>query len=459
MRRRRRAGRTTAIVLVLLVLLVLTVVAAIVIAPILLTRPVPARIGDPPSDLHAVNVAFRSASGATVRGWWCRVADGGRAVLLLPGVRANRLSMIERARFLRRAGYSVLLIDLQATGESSGDAITFGWRERFDVLAAAGFLRTVQHERRIAIIGSSLGGAAALLATPPLRVDALIVEAVYPTIEAATTNRLTRRLGPLGSLLVRPFLAQLRPRLGVTAGELRPIDHIAAITCPLFIISGSDDRYTTAGDTRALAARAHAPLLWLVPRAGHVDLHRAALAEYERRVLAFLEGSLNHGESGGRGDRGPTPRSQPATILERGSRNCRFCMFVRGTNIQKRLRQLCARRGGNTDRNRPRMARSASATSTSAISRKATERCPTRACRPLPIGRVLAVGPIFARAASTGWFDRFRLVQTYSSSRDRSGKVRLVQEQVGFREGEVFGAEKLACPMRHLQLDKPLVVT
>jgi uncharacterized protein len=289
-RHRRRVGRIAAIVLALLAL---TVVAAILIAPILLTRPVPAIIGDPPPDLHAVNVAFRSASGATVRGWWCRVADGGRAVLLLPGVRANRLSMIERARFLRRAGYSVLLIDLQATGESHGDAITFGWRERFDVLAAAGFLRSVQHERRIAIIGSSLGGAAALLATPPLRVDALIVEAVYPTIEAATTNRLTRRLGPFGPLFVPPFLAQLRPRLGVTAGQLRPIDHVAAVTCPLFIISGSDDRYTTAADTRSLAARAHVPLLWLVPRAGHVNLHRAATAEYERRVLAFLDGSLN----------------------------------------------------------------------------------------------------------------------------------------------------------------------
>jgi alpha/beta superfamily hydrolase len=44
--------------------------------------------------------------------------------------------MVRRAKFLYAAGYSTLLIDFQGTGESDGSAITFGWRERFDVLAA-----------------------------------------------------------------------------------------------------------------------------------------------------------------------------------------------------------------------------------------------------------------------------------------------------------------------------------
>ena len=47
--------------------------------------------------------------------------------------------MIDRGRFLRRAGYSVLLIDFQATGETKGDHITFGWKESQDVLAAMNF--------------------------------------------------------------------------------------------------------------------------------------------------------------------------------------------------------------------------------------------------------------------------------------------------------------------------------
>ena len=41
--------------------------------------------------------------------------------------------MVNRARFLHAAGYAVLLIDLQAAGESPGKAVTLGYREANDV--------------------------------------------------------------------------------------------------------------------------------------------------------------------------------------------------------------------------------------------------------------------------------------------------------------------------------------
>jgi pimeloyl-ACP methyl ester carboxylesterase len=198
--------------------------------------------------------------------------------------------MIDRARFLRRARYSVLLIDFQATGETKGDHITFGWKESRDVLAAVKFIRSAEPASRVAIIGSSLGGVAAVLATPPLKVDALILEAVYPTIEIAIRNRLRNYLGPLGRFGAPLLLRQLHRRLGLAPSDLRPIDHIADIHCPVFVMGGENDRNTTPLDTRLLFARANEPKqLWLVPKTGHVDLHKAATKEYESRVLAFLE--------------------------------------------------------------------------------------------------------------------------------------------------------------------------
>jgi alpha/beta superfamily hydrolase len=100
-----------------------------------------------------------------------------------------RSSSVGRARFLRQAGYSTLLIDFQATGESHGDAITFGWPERFDVLAAVQVLHDRLPGEAVAIIGTSLGGAATLLASPPLHVQAVVLEAVYPSIDIAVKNR------------------------------------------------------------------------------------------------------------------------------------------------------------------------------------------------------------------------------------------------------------------------------
>jgi fermentation-respiration switch protein FrsA (DUF1100 family) len=248
------------------------------------------RIGDPPADLNAEPVNFESDSGANVHGWWCPVRNSRGAVLLLPSIRANRLSMVDRARFLHRAGYSVLLIDFQATGETKGDRITFGWKESRDVIAAVNFIRNTEPASRVAIIGSSLGGVATLLATPPLKVDALILEAIYPTIEIATTNHLENYFGPLGRFAAPLLLKQLHMRLGISADDLRPIDHIANVHCPVLIMSGEKDRNTRAEDTETLLSRAQsATQLWFVPRAGPIDFHKVAGAEYESRVLPFLE--------------------------------------------------------------------------------------------------------------------------------------------------------------------------
>jgi fermentation-respiration switch protein FrsA (DUF1100 family) len=255
----------------------------------LLAHPVQMRIGNPPDDLNAEAVTFESDSGATIHGWWCPTQNAKGAVLLLPGIRANRLSMVARARFLHRAGYSVLLIDFQATGESKGSHITFGWKESRDVLAAVSFIRDIDPTARVAIIGSSLGGAAALLATLPLRVDALILEEVYPSIEIATRNRMENYLGFFGRTLTPLLLSQLQWRLGVSTSQLRPVDHVGNVDCPVFIMNGEKDRNTRPTDTHILVERARNPIkVWFVPNAGHVDLHRAARSEYEMRVLAFL---------------------------------------------------------------------------------------------------------------------------------------------------------------------------
>src|SRR5437762_1850787 len=245
-----------------------------------LAAPVQITVGKAPSYLGAETVEFKSDSGAIVKGWWCPTVNSHGVVLLLPGIRANRLSMVDRARFLRRAGYSILLIDFQATCETKGDHITFGWKESRDVLAAMDFIRHVDPVGRVAILGSSLGGVAALLATPPLKVDALVLEEVYPTIEIATHNRLENYLGAFGRMLTPLLLGQLQLRLGVSAAQLRPVDHIAGVGCPVLVMSGEKDRNTRPDDMRMLFDRVRSPKqLWFLPNAGHVDLHHAARPE------------------------------------------------------------------------------------------------------------------------------------------------------------------------------------
>jgi uncharacterized protein len=259
----------------------------------LLSRPVPVRIGPAPADLFAEDVTFRSASGSVIHGWLSRGSPQGGAILLLPGVRANRLSMVSRARMLRAAGYSTLLIDFQATGDSPGEAITFGWRERLDVIAAVQALRRLSPGEPIGIVGTSLGGAAALLAAPDVRVEGVVLEAVYPSLDAAVGNRLRMRFGAAAPALAPLLVVQLWPRLGVWPSDLTPVDRIAELRCPVLVIGGTVDRHTTIADTQQLYAAARPPKeLWLIPGAAHVDFFRFSGADYQRRLLTFFEGAL-----------------------------------------------------------------------------------------------------------------------------------------------------------------------
>ncbi len=114
--------------------------------------------------------------------------------------------MIGRARTLRDAGYAVLAIDLPGHGASGGERITFGADESRAVGSARAWLRARRPGTRVGAIGVSLGGAALLLERAPDAFDALVVEAVYPDLDAAVRNRIAIRLGDWPAAVLAPAL-------------------------------------------------------------------------------------------------------------------------------------------------------------------------------------------------------------------------------------------------------------
>lgn len=246
-------------------------------------------INAPPADLPVATVEFRSLSGSTLRGWFLSGTQGKGAIILMHGNRSDRTSMIGRARFLWAAGYSVLLFDFQAHGESPGKHVTFGQLESLDAISAVDFIQQCAPGEKIGIIGDSLGGAAALLANPPLKVDALVLESVYPSIDEAVQNRLSMSWGLWAKNLAPLLLYQLKPRLGCFADDLRPIEHVGEMVIPKLFIAGTHDQKTTAKESMAMYLAAADPKqYWAVDGASHEDLHVFATAEYQRRVLEFF---------------------------------------------------------------------------------------------------------------------------------------------------------------------------
>lgn len=255
-------------------------------------------IGPAPRDLSLEDVSFHSTTGATLHGWYAAGCSGHGTVLLLHGVRANRLAMLPRAQWLHGLGYGVLLIDFQASGESSGRWITFGAYEAGDAVAAIAYLRFRSPDERIAVIGTSMGGAAALLARPPQKVDAMVLEQVYPDIDHAVQDRLRIHLG--GATWLAPWMLQwLAWRTGVREDMLRPIERIGHVDVPKLLVVGSADRHTRLDESMAMYAAASAPKeLWIVRGAQHVDLYNYDTLGYRQRVAGFLSRWLGNSPRG-----------------------------------------------------------------------------------------------------------------------------------------------------------------
>jgi pimeloyl-ACP methyl ester carboxylesterase len=254
-------------------------------------RPRHARLDPAATGLPLESVVIPSSSGARLAGWYLPGAGRG-AVLLLHGAKSNRLVLVDRMRFLRDAGYSTLAIDFQAHGESTGDRITLGQLESLDARSALAWLRARLPAEPVAVLGISMGAAAALIG-PPIDADAVIVESVGADFAGGVSNRLALKFGPLGRLFTPFVLGAMRFAAGIDASKLRPIDGIARLHKPIFVMTGAEDQKTTVAEARELFAGANPPKrYWETPGAQHWDLAFVGGDAYRERLLDFLGSTL-----------------------------------------------------------------------------------------------------------------------------------------------------------------------
>lgn len=256
-------------------------------------------VGSPPEDLPIEVISFSSSAGVPLKGWLIPHPKAEMGVLLMHGSNQNRAIMVPRARFLHQAGFSVFLFDFRAHGESGGHFKTFGLGEHEDAKAALKVLKERTGVTKTAVIGFSLGAAASVLGPHPLDVDAYVLEALFPTIEAAVANRIELYLGPFASW-THPLLSRQIPlRTGIPLKSLRPMDVIGSIRAPIFLIAGAEDRRATPEEARRLFETIRDPRkqFWLVTQASHTNYHAAQPAAYERKILQFLAESCHETEN------------------------------------------------------------------------------------------------------------------------------------------------------------------
>lgn len=246
-----------------------------------------------PPGLALETIHLRSEDGVDLAGWVLEPREPkGGTVLVFHGIRGCRQA--SRMQALRDRGLRSLAIDFRAHGESGGDHTTFGWDERKDVIAAIRYARKRWPKDKLGAWGMSMGGAAILLAhEETTKLDAVVLECVYSSIDQAFENRF--RMFLPGFLMPLAFGVEqcAQWRLGVSADELTPARWLPQFAPERVMLARGrlDQRVTESEFDRQVAALPGATVRRL-DGLGHTDLFVHGDPDYREAVLGFFEARL-----------------------------------------------------------------------------------------------------------------------------------------------------------------------
>lgn len=250
----------------------------------------PSRDGIRAADLGAAkqDVVLHGADGVRLRGWYVPSRNGA-AVIAMHGTGSSRHGVARHARTLARHGYGVLALDLRGHGDSDGRSTSAPWKLDDDIDHAVDWVaaRPDVAGARIGLLGVSMGAEVAL------RVAARRRDVRATVAEGAMGGARDAQLAGASF----PVLAQLAGLTLVSTlltGESSEadVDLVPRIAPrPLLLISSG--RTIEADANRVYQRRGGASTQhWNLPDAAHGQAHKTAPAEYERRVIAFLDDAL-----------------------------------------------------------------------------------------------------------------------------------------------------------------------
>ena len=217
------------------------------------------------------SVAYETADGLTLQAWHAPAAAGRPTIVLFHGNAGHHGDRVWKVRFLRDAGYGVLLASYRGYGGNPGRPTEAGLTA--DGHAAMAWLNAngVPPERTV-LYGESLGSGVACILASRYDVAAVILEAPFTSIADVARTRFP--IFPVG-LLVRDRFDNL--------------SRVAGLQAPLLILHGERDAtvpvrfgrrlYDAAGDPKRGA--------WFA-QAEHTDLYEHGAADAVLEFLASL---------------------------------------------------------------------------------------------------------------------------------------------------------------------------
>ncbi len=179
------------------------------------------------------------------RGKWFQ-QEGHRYGIFCHGYYSSSVSEAPYAKKFYDMGWSVLIPDALAHGESDGTFIGMGWLERPDVLGWIGTIIQKDPEAEIILHGVSMGGATVMMVSGedlPDNVKCIVEDCGYSSVWDEFSLQLKNlfHLPTFPILNVTSMFSKLRA--GYSFEEASAVDQLKKATVPMLFIHGDADTF------------------------------------------------------------------------------------------------------------------------------------------------------------------------------------------------------------------------
>jgi pimeloyl-ACP methyl ester carboxylesterase len=231
------------------------------------------------------SITLQTATDVNLKGWW-RPPTNGAAMILLAGSGVNRDAMFPEAEMLTAHGYGVLLMEAR---NCAGNQVTLGSVEVDDLRVMVAYLQSQPGVEWIGVLGFSVGGVTAICGAARIpEINAVISLGNYPSLMEVLAPPNTPFLS-VEWQIQRPAAFFYWLMTGINPADLKPMEDLKTISPrPVFLIYGEKELSLSHGEEQFEAA-AEPKQLWIVPGVGHGGYYQSDPAEFERRLIAFLE--------------------------------------------------------------------------------------------------------------------------------------------------------------------------
>lgn len=245
------------------------------------------------SDRPCEFVTIQSQDGLTLSGRYYHVKDGAPLDICFHGYRSSPLTDFSGGSELSfDMGHNVLLVDQRAHGRSEGRTITFGIKERWDLMCWVDYaLERFGADTRILLYGVSMGGATVLMASElalPENVKGIIADCPYSS--PMDVILYVGQSNPIPNWLIRPFVI-LGAKIfgGFDVNEATAASAVKNTRVPILIIHGDGDSYVPCDMSDLAVHNPNMVTRYTFPGAEHGISYLADTPRYQKLVTEFME--------------------------------------------------------------------------------------------------------------------------------------------------------------------------